>query len=83
MDFSQVTQYIIEIAPAVTSLIGVVVALVVGIKKIKATGDSTIQEIKDQTKEISDANAALMKENLELKGELKKVLNDIHNVKGK
>lgn len=83
MDFSQVTQYIIEIAPAVTSLIGVVVALVVGIKKIKATGDSTIQEIKTQTKEISDANAALMKENLELKGELKKVLNDIHNVKGK
>ena len=83
MDFSQVTQYIIEIAPAVTSLIGVVVALIVGIKKIKATGDSTIQEIKDQTKEISDANATLMKENLELKGELKKVLNDIHNVKGK
>lgn len=83
MDFSQVTQYIIEIAPAVTSLIGVVVALIVGIKKIKATGDSTIQEIKDQTKEISNANATLMKENLELKGELKKVLNDIHNVKGK
>lgn len=81
MEISQITQYIIELSPAITALIGVVVALVVGIKKIKKANEETVRDVKATNKEIKEANIALLKENIELKGELKKVMRHIKNIK--
>lgn len=83
MDIAQITQYLIELSPAITALVGIVVTIVVGIKKIKAANAETIADVKATNKEMKHANIELMKENAELKGEIKKVLNELHNVKEK
>ena len=81
MEISQITQYIIELSPAITALIGVVVALVVGIKKIKKANEETVRDVKATNKEIKEANIALLKENVELKGEIKTLMRHIKNIK--
>lgn len=83
MDIAQITQYLIELSPAITALVGIVVTIVVGVKKIKAANAETIADVKATNKEMKHANIELMKENAELKGEIKKVLNELHNVKEK
>lgn len=69
-----VVQYIIQLSPAVTALIGVVVALVVGIKKIKASNAETVANVKATNKEMLKSNQELRQENKELKRQLNKVL---------
>lgn len=83
MDIAQITQYLIELSPAITALVGIIVTIVVGAKKIKAANAETIADVKATNKEMKHANIELMKENAELKGEIKKVLNELHNVKEK
>ncbi len=83
MDIAQITQYLIELSPAITALVGIVVTIVVGVKKIKAANAETIADVRATNKEMRQANIELMKENAELKGEIKKVLNELHNVKEK
>ena len=83
MDIAQITQYLIELSPAITALVGIVVTIVVGVKKIKAANAETIADVKATNKHMKEANIQLMKENAELKGEIKKVLNELHNVKEK
>lgn len=56
---------LIAAAPALTAIITVVAALITAIKKIKKVDGSLIH--------INAINAAIMKENAELKKELKKV----------
>lgn len=83
MDISQITEFIITAAPAVTAIIGVVVALIVGIKQIKNTNNETLQDVKKTNREMLAANTELLKENLELKSELKEVICHIKNIKVK
>lgn len=83
MDIAQITQYLIELSPAITALVGIVVTIVVGVKKIKAANAETIADVKATNKAMKQANVELMKENAELKGEIKKVLKELHNVKEK
>lgn len=83
MDIAQITQYLIELSPAITALVGIVVTIVVGVKKIKAANAETIADVKATNKAMKEANIQLIKENAELKGEIKKVLNELHNVKEK
>lgn len=83
MDIAQITQYLIELSPAITALVGIVVTIVVGVKKIKAANAETIADVKATNREMKQANIQLIKENAELKGEIKKVLNELHNVKEK
>jgi Sec-independent protein translocase protein TatA len=70
----EVVQYIIQLSPAVTALIGVVVALVVGIKKISAANAETVASVKATNKAIIESNQELRAENKELKHQLNKVL---------
>lgn len=83
MDIAQITQYLIELSPAITALVGIVVTIVVGVKKIKAANAETIADVKATNKAMKEANIQLIKENAELKGEIKKVLHELHDVKEK
>ena len=53
MDIAQITNFIVAAAPAVTAIIGVVVALVVGIKQIKNTNNQTLQDVKKTNREAT------------------------------
>lgn len=75
------TQYLIELTPAITAVIGIVVALVVGIKKIKAANKETVDDVKATNKEMREANTALMKQNLELKDTLEKTIKEIKHIR--
>lgn len=78
-----VVNYIIQLSPAVTALIGVVVALVVGIKKIKASNDATVANVKATNKQMLESNKELQEQNRELKRQLNKVLKIHDNDDGK
>lgn len=83
MEINQIMQTVIEFAPAITALIGVLVSLVVGIKKIKNNNSQTYLNIKLNNeavvKELKDANDKLIEDNQRLKeenAEFKKALRD-------
>lgn len=80
MEISQIAQTLIEFAPAITALIGVLVSLVVGIKRIKNNNNQTCIEIKrdnDKTvKELKEANENLVKLNEELRNENAELRDD-------
>ena len=80
MEISEIATYIIQLAPAITALIGVVVSLVVGIKKIKASNEETITNVKQLNKEVLESNKALTAENKALKAELNKTLKRVSKV---
>jgi hypothetical protein len=65
MELEMIQTLIIAAAPAITSIIGIIAAMVTAIKKIKKVDGSLVH--------INAINAAIMKENAELKKELKKV----------
>ena len=74
MNVDVITQYILTIAPAATAIISVVVALVVGIKKMKNVGDETVISVETSNKNLKEENAQLRhtlaeveKENLDIK----------------
>lgn len=76
----QVMQYLIEFSPAITSVISILVAMVVGFKKIKGHNDKTLNEVKDTEAKIVEINAQMVVENQKLRNEnaeLKEALNDI------
>ena len=70
MEINQITQMIIEFAPVITALIGVLVSVVVGIRKIKndnATTYGNIKQSNEQTvNELKNANAQLVQNNEQL-----------------
>lgn len=76
MELSQITELIIETAPAITALIGVIVALIVGIKSIKNSNNETQADVKAASKELK----AIAAENKELKKELKSTLATIKKI---
>ena len=75
------TQYLIELTPAVTAVIGIVVALIVGIKKIKAANKETVDDVKATNKQMREANEVLMRQNLELKDTLEKTIKEIKHIR--
>lgn len=83
MEISEVVNTIIAISPAITALIGIIVSLIVGIRKIKATSDETVKNVKETNQRMLAANMELQKENMELKKDLKIVVNTIKKIKSK
>jgi hypothetical protein len=65
MELEQIWTLIIAAAPALTSIIGVIFAVAKGIKEFRKVDGSLIS--------LKQANAAIIKENQELKKEMKKV----------
>lgn len=80
---SEITQYLIELSPAVAALVGIIVTIVVGFNKIKAANKETVDDVRVTNKEMREANLALMKENAELKDEIKSLVKEIKHIKEK
>ena len=83
----QVMQYIIEFSPAITSVIGIIVALIVGIKKIKNSNDKTLDEVKTSNAKIlalyveeKEKREEVQRENSELKRDLRKIMAKLNHV---
>ena len=73
-----IINYIISIAPAVTAILTAIGTMIVAYKKIKtATQDANIQ-----TKALQRDVSSVMKENAELKRELRRTLRMVHRVRG-
>ncbi|MBO7735401.1 MAG: hypothetical protein J6S67_22745 [Methanobrevibacter sp.] len=90
MEISEIYAAVIAAAPAITAVIGILVSLIVGIKKVKNTTDSTLSEVKRSNAEIAhnveklvQRNIELEEENKELKRELRTTLAYLKKVKDK
>lgn len=78
-----ISQYILTIVPALTALIGVVVALGVGIGKIRKANRETADKVEEVSKNDKLLKARLAdthKENVELKKQLGEVLSRLNHV---
>lgn len=78
MEINQITQMIIEFAPVITALIGILVSVIVGIRKIKndnattygnikQSNEQTINELKSTNAQLIQNNEQLVSDNAELK----------------
>lgn len=77
MEIDAITQFILAIVPAVTAIIGIVVALGVGVGKIKQANADTRKEVKNLSegdKGLKKQLREVQKENAELKAQLNEVL---------
>ena len=84
MEINQVTQMIIEFAPIITTLIGILVSIIVGINRIKNSNTNTYNKIKktndDIVKELKDTNDRLVEENkylVEVNEQLRSDMSDL------
>lgn len=73
----EIMNLIVAITPALTSIIGVISAVVAMIKKVKKIDNDHSVE----TKKLNAKMDIVLTENAELKRELNKVLKKIHHVK--
>ena len=87
MEISEITALILSLAPAITSVIGVIVSIVVGIKRIKHDNTDTLNECRKQNAavvknvaQIAQNNEDLRRENAELKRDLRKVMAKLNHV---
>lgn len=87
MNFDEITQYVLSIAPAITSVIGMVVSFGIGIGKIKKANRVAVDEIEITSKAVRERQAqlesqllAVHRENAELKKEMTKVMKKIQHV---
>ena len=80
MEISQIYEIILAAAPAVSAVIGIIISLVAGIKKIKnnnaevidlvnKANDAALAEIRQTNKELLEAQQELAKQNLALQAE--------------
>ena len=90
MEISEIYATVIAAAPAITAVIGILVSLIVGIKKVKNATDNTLSEVKRSNAEIAhnveklvQRNLELEEENKELKRELRTTLAYLKHVKDK
>ena len=87
MELDVITQYILAIVPAFTAVVGMVVTLGVGIAKIKKANNDTIdtvdasnQKVCKHTESLESQLAAVHKENVELKKQLRKAMAKLDHV---
>ena len=83
MEISQIYDIIIAAAPAVTAVIGMIVSLAVGIKKIKANNEEQLKEMRQTQVKIIEINAAQKKDNDELRRENEELKRDLRKVMAK
>ena len=83
----QIINYLIEFSPAITAIIGILVSLIVGIKKIKAHNNETLEEIKTANERIIELyqqevqkRQDVQRENEEIKRDLRKVMAKLNHV---
>ena len=77
MILDAISQYILAIVPSVTAIIGMIVALGVGIGQIKKANSESTKEVREVSKNDRDLKRQLKevhRENVELKQQLNEVL---------
>lgn len=77
MILDAISQYILAIVPSVTAVIGMIVALGVGIGQIKRANSDSVKEVREVSKNDKDLKKQLRdvhKENEQLKAQLNEVL---------
>lgn len=90
MEINQITQMIIEFAPIITTLIGILVSIIVGIRKIKNNNtrtynsirqdnSNTVKQLTDMNAQLIETNNNLQKQNEELKVGLRDALEKLDN----
>lgn len=70
---------ILQWGPSIVSIITMICTVIVAIKKIASSNDTNLQEIANIENKISD----VLRENAELKKDLKKMTNKIYKIKTK
>ena len=65
MEISEIYAIIISAAPAITAIIGIIVSLVAGIKRIKQANKDTLDEIRSKNAAIIENVAQIAKNNQE------------------
>lgn len=87
MEISAIQDIIIAAAPAITAVIGIIVSLIAGIKRIKHDNRDTLEECRKQNAkvieniaQIAQKNEELRRENAELKRDLRKVMAKLSHV---
>ena len=87
MEISEIYAIIIAAAPAITAIIGIIVSLAVGIKRIKQANTDTLGEVRSKNAylekkvdQIAQKNEDLIRENNELKKDLRKVMAKLNHV---
>lgn len=64
MEISEITAFIITLAPTISAVIGMIVTIVVGIKKIRSASDDTLNRVKqanlDTLEECRKQNAEVI-----------------------
>jgi cell shape-determining protein MreC len=90
MEISEITALIMSLAPTISAVIGIIVSIAVGIKRIKQSNTDTLDECRKQNAavvenvaQIAKDNAELRAENEELKALVEKTLNRLNRVKEK
>jgi cell division protein FtsB len=94
MEINQITQMIIEFAPVITALIGILVSLIIGIRRIKNSNEKTYGEIRkdnsntinqltDMNAQLVEANNKLRQENEALKSGLKEAIQELNDASHK
>lgn len=87
MEISAIQDIIIAAAPAITAVIGIIISLIAGIKRIKQDNTKTLNEIRSKNAEvianvaqIAQNNEELRRENEELKRDLRKIMAKLNHV---
>lgn len=87
MEISQITALIISLAPTISAVLGIIVSLAVGIKRVKQANRDTLEECRKQNAEVvikvehvAKDNENLKRENEELKKDLRKVMAKLCHV---
>lgn len=87
MEISEITALVISMAPTISAVVGIIVSLAVGIKRIKQANRDTLDECRKQNAEVvikiehvAKDNETLKRENEELKKDLRKVMAKLCHV---
>lgn len=87
MEINEITALVMSLAPTISAVIGVIVSLIVGIKRIKHDNRDTLDECRKQNAavienvaQIAQKNEELTRENEELKRDLRKVMAKLNHV---
>ena len=81
MEIDAVTQFIISTAPGVTAIIGVIVSLVIGLKKIKATGDANEAALNAKYDQMLKNSNEMLKQNQDMKNAIQSLLQENYTLK--
>lgn len=87
MAINEITALIMSLAPTISAVIGIIVSVAVGIKRVKQANKDTLDECRKQNAsvienvaQIAQKNEQLTRENEELKRDLRKVMAKLNHV---